>query len=184
MRGLIGYAKLILVTSCVVSFSSCKKIDCTEIYTPAPYAIDADGDGIDDFIVGYGALINDVPGMPSCSWSGNIIRLDSNNILRRDKYPKVFLQPNDTVRFDYSNNPDYEWRTACAFMGWNNHEDPYGKVKWQSRSLHPSNHYMGIKINSGGDIKIGWLKFHLNYDNGNIILVGAKVTDEDWIVVE
>lgn len=185
MLAIINYSISIILLFAIVNLSSCKKLNCNDMAPfPAPYTIDADQDGIEDFIVGYGIISSDDPSN-ACSWSGKITRLDSNYILRRDGYPKVFLQPNDTIRKDYNTNPEYEWRTSCSFMRGNNYEDPGArKRKYNTNWLHPTKHYMGIKINRDNQIKIGWLKFYLDTDYGKIILVGAKITDEDWIVIE
>ena len=159
---------------------ACEKNKDTCVNLPKGYTIDVDQDGNDDYKIYYSNFGAEY----GCTEAAYVGPVDSNKVLNKSSH-KLFLERGDTIYSEYT-DPRFNWDDSGVTLMYNQvryFQEPE-ETAWIPNSDHPFGHFVGIKIKRDENVKIGWMLFHLSRDDGQVILLDAKITEEDWIVIQ
>ncbi len=153
---------------------------------PRSVTYDLNDDSIDDIKIEYNDFVWDGDSTSGQMYAGAIETLNECSVLlKRDEY-ELFLESNDTIEINV-NEPFYweKYTYVDLVTIWNSSANEYlwpNEWKIQSNMIMDF-YYVGIKIKSGDNYFVGWIKLKIDDSNGRIKILNKKFTSEEYIVI-
>lgn len=173
--------KFFILILSISYLTSCNKNNKNTPTQPNNYNVDIDNDSNPDYEIRYWSVeTHDIP--PSSQGITGAIKPLNNNQLLKNQNSALFLKKGDTIKM--TDNSNSEWTGySKSVIGISGSGDIWDE-QWSINSDSNFEYYMGVKIDTNNQSKIGWLKLQLNTTNGNISVDKVQLSNNDFIIIE
>lgn len=174
--------KFLIIPILLIIFTSCEKENKSEMPNiPATDSIDINNDSLYDFVISYSIIATTDEPSSGQSIIGELIPLDSNEVLYRQSVGHLFLQQNDTIR--KVNNTNAEWTTYQADLITKDNINDKWDSSWTILSDLNDDYYIGFKL-KGSTEQIGWMLINPNTNTGEISIIDKEFTDSNELIIQ